>query len=71
MAERSREVRTKQVEYWCDECGRGVMRPMGVMLVQLSNPPRYEHRCPLCGAVANLSRQYPSIEYEYLEDANG
>ena len=32
MPERSREVRTKQVEYWCDECGRGVMRSMFIFV---------------------------------------
>ena len=68
MPEYTRQIRNKIVEYWCDRCHQSAMRSTNVMHVLLSNPPRYEHECPSCGAVANLLKRYPSIEYEYLED---
>lgn len=45
------------VEYVCDECQQGLMRPNGVML--MSNPPQYPHQCTNCGSTKVFYNQYP------------
>lgn len=61
MPELSREVRTYQNTYICDECGKGEMKPTGMMLT--SNPPQFSHRCNACGAEKIFCFQYPRIVY--------
>lgn len=52
-----------QVDYRCDWCRKGHMRPTGVMLTV--NPPLFPHRCDndQCLKVENLDRTYPLIEH--------
>lgn len=52
-------LRPIRVDYKCDKCGDGCMRPTGTVL--MSDPPKYEHRCQLCGARQNFTHQYPTI----------
>lgn len=33
----------------------------------MSNPPKYEHKCPVCGRIENLNYTYPRIAYEFVE----
>jgi predicted RNA-binding Zn-ribbon protein involved in translation (DUF1610 family) len=61
MPELSKEVRTYEVSYICDVCGKGELRATGVML--MSNPPRFPHRCNACGAEKIFGSKYPQITY--------
>jgi hypothetical protein len=70
MGIQSKAMFAHQVDYMCDSCNAGVMRPTGVML--MSNPPQYPHLCS-CGASATFRVQYPHIEFrdtEYQAPAN-
>lgn len=64
MTERQYPVRLVGVDWICDACGAGVCLPTGLILPV--SPPRYQHRCSNCGAVAALSRTYPSTNLERL-----
>jgi hypothetical protein len=55
-----------EVNYLCDDCGKGVMRSMGICL--LSNPPQYPHRCNVCEVEKIFNRTFPRIEYVVEED---
>ena len=48
MAEEKYKVNTYEIDYKCDACRTGYMRPLGTVL--LSNPAQYPHRCNNCGA---------------------
>jgi hypothetical protein len=61
-SERRVEVtRTYIVHLFC-ACG-GEMLPMGLALPVL--PPRYIHRCQVCGKRAEPLRTYPFVDYEW------
>lgn len=47
----------KIVEYICDKCHAGKMKPTGIMLTCM--PPKYEHVCPYCNTKAHLDHTYP------------
>lgn len=51
-----------QIDYICDICGKGKMRPTGMMLT--SNPLQYSHRCIECDSHNNFTVRYPYITYE-------
>ncbi len=59
MAERNYEVKTVGVEYVCDKCGQGTMRPTGIMLTM--SPPKWGHKCNHCGELADLNQTYPTV----------
>jgi rubrerythrin len=61
MAERTTDVKTVRVAYVCDVCMKREMEFAGLVLT--SYPPQYPHKCPGCGHVVNLRKQYPVIEY--------
>ncbi|SUD80275.1 Uncharacterised protein [Pseudomonas putida] len=61
MAETAKQMVAYQVEYVCDSCGEGHMRPAGITLT--SYPAQYPHQCSACGARANFLKCYPSIEW--------
>lgn len=65
MAEIKQEVKTFEVDYICDECGKGKMRNAGFVLD--SNPPQYPHRCKECGAKKTFYHTYPRTVYERVE----
>ena len=62
-------VITKQVDYICDACGEGKMRPNGVSL--LCSPAKFPHICnsPNCSEMQNFKCTYPKIIYVVGEDA--
>ena len=47
----------KQIEYKCDSCNIGNMRPTGIMLP--SYPPKYPHKCTFCDNTITLNDTYP------------
>ncbi len=47
----------KIIEYICDKCHAGKMKPTGIVLTSM--PPKYEHSCPYCNSKANLDHNYP------------
>lgn len=47
----------KIVEYICDQCHAGKMKPTNIALTSM--PPKYEHICPYCNGKANLEHTYP------------
>lgn len=53
-------VRWVELDEQCDKCQVGRMRPTGV--AKLTSPPRYEHRCNHCNALASFDKRYPSVE---------
>ena len=48
----------KIIEYICDHCHAGKMKPTNITLTSM--PPKYEHACPYCNSKANLDHTYPS-----------
>ena len=54
-------LRPVRVDYKCDKCGAGYMRPTGVLLT--SNPPQFPHRCNNCDAHQNFTEKYPTVRY--------
>ena len=62
MPEQAYEVRPYGVDYVCDDCGRGAME--AVRLVLDSDSPLWEHKCGTCGRTALLPAQYPTIRWE-------
>lgn len=58
--EKEFEVKTYEVKYYCDKCGKEV-KFTGYM--GMSDPPKYKHDCE-CGANYWLYKQYPTIEYK-------
>lgn len=60
--ENKKPVNVYLIEYLCDACNIGYMRPTGKVL--LTYPPTYEHRCTHCDVHNNFGIDYPRIEYE-------
>lgn len=61
MAQMKTPVQTVRVDYVCDKCREGVMRPLNIMLTVY--PPLYPHRCTHCDAEKTLWETYPYIDY--------
>jgi hypothetical protein len=59
MAPIVRNVQTQQVDEQCPSCGKGFMRPTGV--VKTTTPPQYEHSCTACGYKNSYSTRYPFL----------
>jgi hypothetical protein len=53
------------LDYTCDKCERGRMRPDGVS--PPSQPVTYPHKCTVCGHTASLHKRYPDIIYRIAE----
>ncbi len=62
MSETSTPLRPVSIDYLCDACGIGHMRPTGIMLT--SHPPQFPHRCDHCDAHQNFDVRYPHVRYE-------
>lgn len=45
------------IEFECDVCCQGYMKPTGIMLTSL--PPKYQHECNVCKAIQNFDCSYP------------
>lgn len=59
------EVKTYKVYAYCPECG-GFMSPDLGGKILLSNPPKWPHKCLICGYQENLTEVYPKTEYEEI-----
>ena len=63
MPEVENEVKVFEVNYICDKCGIGKMKPTGE--AQLSDPPQYPHKCTHCGHTESyFNNMYPIIRYQ-------
>jgi hypothetical protein len=63
MAEEQTEVKVYMVEYRCDKCGNGYLKPTGSMLA--SSPPWYPHECDFCGDISKFHKEkYPLTRYK-------
>lgn len=62
MAEYKMPVRAVEVDYRCEKCSQGHMRPTGVKFLATSN--RYEHRCSNCKETEVFEVNYPFIRHE-------
>lgn len=59
-----------ELDYVCDKCGQGHMRPTGICLT--SNPPHWPHECnnSKCDAKINFSNiKYPATGYRKIGNA--
>ena len=54
-----RNISTQQVDEQCQSCGKGYMRPTGI--INTTDPPQYEHACTVCGHKQSYSIRYPHI----------
>lgn len=54
-------MKSVQIDYKCDYCGSGYMRPTGIMLT--SYPPQFPHRCNKCGVSMTFVEEYPIARY--------
>lgn len=57
-----RDVKAKQIDEPCPNCGQGFMRPNGI--VNQTNPPQYEHICTNCGHKQIYLIRYPQYVNE-------
>lgn len=56
-------VRTIQVNYDCDKCGRGNMKSTGMGSIN-NLYSQFYHKCDICGAEEKFNKIYPYIKYE-------
>lgn len=56
------------IDYQCDQCHNGMMRPTNIML--MTDPPKYPHKCNTCGHEQVFSVKYPFISYSTINDNN-
>ena len=70
MPETQEPVRPVLVDFTCDSCGKGKMRPDPVesMLLTLNEAThqhsvKFKHTCTECGCKATYSVKYPTIKY--------
>jgi len=52
-----RQVQSHQMDQQCTVCGKGWMRPNGI--VNPTTPPSYEHSCNACGHKQTYGVRYP------------
>lgn len=50
-----------RIDFICDACGNGHMRPTGIMLA--SDLPKWTHACNSCGSIGTFDNTYPNIGY--------
>ena len=65
MAEKITPVEMVEIDYICDKCGEGEMRPSRFMLA--SDPPRCPHACTKCGHEQTFLTKYPATGYRRKE----
>ena len=61
-----KRARTILVDYLCDKCGIGHMRPRG--FVRLGDPPHFPHSCYRCAATMTFLEKYPAVQYGAEDD---
>jgi hypothetical protein len=52
------------VDEQCNVCETGYMRPRQQML--LSSPPKYPHKCNICGHIETYNKIYPYKDYQEI-----
>lgn len=58
MAEERYKVKTYEIDFRCDICKKGYMRPTGEVIA--TYPMQYPHKCTFCGAEMTISgHNYP------------
>lgn len=67
MPETRQPVQPVEVDYTCDQCGEGKMRPTGEVLT--SYPPKHPHCCDKCGARQTFTDVcYPHVTFKSRVD---
>lgn len=67
MAEEKYKVNTYEIDFKCDVCGKGYMRPTG--RVYPTYPMQYSHRCNFCGAeMESYEHAYPYTVTEKVKE---
>jgi hypothetical protein len=61
MARIQTPVRPIQVDYQCEKCDDGRMRPTGQTL--MSDPPQFPHKCTNCENTITFNEKYPTVRY--------
>jgi hypothetical protein len=66
MTEKKREVKTYEIQKFCPSCNDGIMKSTGEAR---SNNfyIYYNHKCKLCGHMESFKKQYPCMEYKYVD----
>jgi hypothetical protein len=62
-----KEVKTFEVNYKYDKCGKGFYEPNKDGGYLACNPPKYPHFCSYCDDRKDFRKTYPYITYEYKE----
>jgi hypothetical protein len=62
MPEEKKPLKSFSIDYICDVCGKGHMRPTGVVYERM--PPLFVHECDKCGQGMNLDHHYPYVRHE-------
>lgn len=52
-----RNVNVQQIDEKCPVCGKGWMRPTGIVVT--GQPPQYEHRCTACSYTQSYGVRFP------------
>lgn len=63
--EMKREVKTIRVDYTCSNCQIGDLINTEENLLA-TIPPKYSHKCNVCGHTKTLDIKYPFYEYEII-----
>jgi hypothetical protein len=61
MSEKVTPVQTVLVDYVCDSCGEGEMRPTGLVID--TYPQQYPHFCSKCGTGKTFPVTYPMVRH--------
>ena len=70
MAETHQPVQAVSIDYTCDHCSEGVMRPTpDKPWMLMSDPSQFPHQCTHCGIEVNLSVRYPTYGFVPLGGA--
>lgn len=60
------EILNYQVTMKCDDCGKGEMERIKNNTFLATDPPKYAHKCNVCGKVKTYTKEYPYIEQRVL-----
>lgn len=69
MTTNSAKIEMAEIKAFCDQCEEsGELLPTG--LVICTDPPKYEHKCVVCGHKEVLESLYPRIVYKEIGGNN-
>jgi rubrerythrin len=63
--EERKEVKAFKVAMICERCNEGEMKYTGITFS--TDPPKYQHQCPVCGYKKSYTKIYPNVEYEVVK----